>query len=808
MTEVPKVSPLAPAPSRGQARDDYSATADAFAASLPPMVDQINEVAEFVHEKAVAAAEAGSFAQAAQGYADDAQQSATAAEASSQSAIAAAAAAQASAGLPSLEGNDGKALVVSGGGVKWGDVNSLKRRPISAGYSLSADDNGSLIVFSGDQDAVLDFPPASALPAGWHCWVKNDSSADLLMGEEVIGPELIADSSFDTVLGDNIVVNGDFAGGSHWSTTGGWSISAGAATAVSASGELYANVDPLEVGKWYLVTFTVVSSSAGSVAVRLGNTQGIMRSTAGTYSQVLHCTVSSRLAIRGSGFSGSVDNLVVRPYSNWVLGGNFVRNPDFIGGSGWTSDNSGNFVFGEGFVDVIGQSSATLSHPEGFPNSTQFSVSFTVSGRTAGTLSVSINGGSAVGSVNGNGAYFFECSSGTNGAQGLQLSFGSYFHGRISDLVVSRSARVEAGSIVPTYSESEKAILFSNVGLVGWPGPIQSIPVLTKGEVYELSLSVSSYSSGSVFARLGGQALTNRSSNGHFVERFVASQSWRTIEIALGSDATTLKVDYVSLRKVSAAQTAPDQEKTTSSWAMFSGELRLFQCDGVSVASEVVNPFYKVFTQSSPFVKPPGYKKFGCMLWAGGQSGSVGNSTNTVGYGGWGSGCFEFSVDAGAVAEKSDIKVGSGGVYNRVGLSPALPPSASPGGDSDAFGVSVPGAAISGVPSGAAFRLRNGAGEVLSPQYPYAPVSSQMNGWAYVFSPAPPGYSTWGGASVYGAASGRGATSKKAISLFGGEGGEPGKDGKAPGGGGGGGIWGDYYPGNGARGEVRVWGVV
>lgn len=179
MTEVPKVSPLAPAPSRGQARDDYSATADAFAASLPPMVDQINEVAEFVHEKAVAAAEAGSFAQAAQGYADDAQQSATAAEASSQSAIAAAAAAQASAGLPSLEGNDGKALVVSGGGVKWGDVSSLKRRHISAGYSLSADDKGSLISASGTLTQT--FQPAATLGEGWFCYLQNEGNGDVTL---------------------------------------------------------------------------------------------------------------------------------------------------------------------------------------------------------------------------------------------------------------------------------------------------------------------------------------------------------------------------------------------------------------------------------------------------------------------------------------------------------------------------------------------------------------------------------------------------------------------------------------------------
>lgn len=179
MTEVPKVSPLAPAPSRGQARDDYSATADAFAASLPPMVDQINEVAEFVHEKAVAAAEAGSFAQVAQGHADDAQQSATAAEASSQSAITAAAAAQASAGLPSLEGNDGKTLVVSGEGVKWGDVSSLKRRPISAGYSLSADDKGLLISASGTLTQT--FQPAATLGEGWFCYLQNAGNGDITL---------------------------------------------------------------------------------------------------------------------------------------------------------------------------------------------------------------------------------------------------------------------------------------------------------------------------------------------------------------------------------------------------------------------------------------------------------------------------------------------------------------------------------------------------------------------------------------------------------------------------------------------------
>lgn len=188
---TPTVNPLPPAPSRRQAREDHTATADAFAAALPPMVDQINEVVGFVNDRASDSADAAQYAESAQQSADAAAASAADSEYSSQSALAAAAAAQSAAGLPSLHGNSGKFLQAFGSGVRWWAAGSIERSERTADSALSEADKGALISLSGSFTQT--FSPAAALGSGWMCYLQNSGTGDITVSPA--SGELIDDLS-------------------------------------------------------------------------------------------------------------------------------------------------------------------------------------------------------------------------------------------------------------------------------------------------------------------------------------------------------------------------------------------------------------------------------------------------------------------------------------------------------------------------------------------------------------------------------------------------------------------------------------
>lgn len=112
------------------------------------------------------------------------------------------------------------------------------------------------------------------------------------------------------------VVNGDFADDTIWTKGAGWAIAAGVATATTSSAALSQTIATLEAGRAYTVTYTA-TRSAGSVIVSLGGTAGTARSTSATFSEVIVCGSTTTLAITGTGFSGTVDDVKV---TAWTLG--------------------------------------------------------------------------------------------------------------------------------------------------------------------------------------------------------------------------------------------------------------------------------------------------------------------------------------------------------------------------------------------------------------------------------------------------------------------------------------------------------
>lgn len=218
-----------------------------------------------------------------------------------------------------------------------------------------------------------------------------------------------------------------------------------------------------------------------------------------------------------------------------------------------------------------------------------------------------------------------------------------------------------------------------------------------------------------------------------------------------------------------------------SNWIMYPGEARLFQCDGTTLRSTILKPFKKDFTSTTNWVKPPGYTRFGLEMWRGGEGGDSGDGGNysgreggSPGQGGYAGQCV---IDAAVLPSSVLVTVGAGGIGGAASLTIKTRSSVLAGASSFGSFVTVTTSTLlSGFDGGTGGR---GYG---------------INGGTFSVSP--------GQTPTFGGKGGDGGAERTA-----------GANGVAPGGGGGGGGCSTTAGlpsgkgGDGARGEVRVWGV-
>ena len=255
--------------------------------------------------------------------------------------------------------------------------------------------------------------------------------------------------------------------------------------------------------------------------------------------------------------------------------------------------------------------------------------------------------------------------------------------------------------------------------------------------------------------------------------------------------------------------TIPSSDGRTN-WIMYPGEMRLFQCNGTELSSAVLNSFCKEFTSSASFIKPPGYANFSFFLWSGGGSGAVGSEGLASVTGGAGAACAYDVISESNLAEVEPVVIGAGGA-GKVGVG-----NGNAGGSSSFAGVTpAPGgggfSAVSNAAGGAEGKTATPLGVITFP--------GSTRGSQATTSPSTSDSIVHRGGGA-GANIWVGSTSGVGRSLMGGDGSNAvsetsatevlGIEPQAPGGGSGAvrnAGSGSARSANGARGELRIWGV-
>lgn len=313
-----------------------------------------------------------------------------------------------------------------------------------------------------------------------------------------------------------------------------------------------------------------------------------------------------------------------------------------------------------------------------------------------------------------------------------------------------------------------------------------------------------------------------------------------------GAAASMINGWYVRLRNngtgdITLTFNASETCDGLTTFVMYPGEVRLIQCDSVGFNSIVMVPFYRVFIASAAngFVKPPGYAMFEGLIWGGGGSGGWGGLNVAYSGAGGGGGCTPFTIYPASMTATVSVVIASGGAsvtaqgngnpggnsslgsyaagygggYGTQNTGPNSTDMGFGGGGGGTLSAGLSGSsALGGQPfvlgysnntmsAGQAFG--GGMGGNINGSY------SSGYGGSSQYGGGGGGVASYGGSSQYGGGGGNGGTS-----VVGGNGGintsSSATAGSAPGGGGAAytGNTAAYPSGAGARGEMRIWGLV
>lgn len=232
----------------------------------------------------------------------------------------------------------------------------------------------------------------------------RDDQIEFQIKREVCGNNLVCTDTAP-VLGDEMILNGDFAtNADNWTFSGGspWIWSSGAMSSIGINDELlYQEIAALAAGTKYRVSFKVKNYDTGDVRVQLGQGAGAVASeyvsANGTFNFDLYfndADVDKILAFSGESFIGEIDDVSIKPITYCYSG------------AGWIGDEEGNFTHLPGFNLPLSPVLTPIA------SDNIYAIKILITGMTTGTLVCQI-GDSISGDMNTNDTYDFYLDAGT-----------------------------------------------------------------------------------------------------------------------------------------------------------------------------------------------------------------------------------------------------------------------------------------------------------------------------------------------------------------------------------------------------------
>ena len=104
-----------------------------------------------------------------------------------------------------------------------------------------------------------------------------------------------------------LCTNGDFETDT-WTAGAGWAVADGIATATASSAILSQDIG-LEVGKTYKISYSILSTSGGTVKMYAGSAAGTARGAVGNFEEILTQTVDTSIYLNATAFTGTIDDI-------------------------------------------------------------------------------------------------------------------------------------------------------------------------------------------------------------------------------------------------------------------------------------------------------------------------------------------------------------------------------------------------------------------------------------------------------------------------------------------------------------------